>query len=171
MTFHELSVCMTFHELSVCMTFHELSVCMTFHELSVCIMPRTRVPSTARKAVSTSATPYRAPYPRVLTARPNQESAARHELDYSEKKCKLIHEDYFGPKNFNLWQNFIGTNVLTKFHEDWPINEIVIFSQNHEMSCRRILLISQQSLTLTSSTVAHGCIIQSSRRSFILYDK
>ncbi|KAH3887017.1 hypothetical protein DPMN_011030 [Dreissena polymorpha] len=24
--------------------------------------------------------------------------------------------------NFNLWQNFIGTNVLTKFHEDWPIN-------------------------------------------------
>ncbi|KAH3717210.1 hypothetical protein DPMN_059991 [Dreissena polymorpha] len=23
---------------------------------------------------------------------------------------------------FNLWQNFIGTNVLTKFHEDWPIN-------------------------------------------------
>ncbi|KAH3821401.1 hypothetical protein DPMN_123165 [Dreissena polymorpha] len=22
----------------------------------------------------------------------------------------------------NLWQNFIGTNVLTKFHEDWPIN-------------------------------------------------
>ncbi|KAH3887479.1 hypothetical protein DPMN_011496 [Dreissena polymorpha] len=30
--------------------------------------------------------------------------------------------DYFGPKSFNLWQNFIGTNVLTKFHEDWPIN-------------------------------------------------
>ncbi|KAH3737884.1 hypothetical protein DPMN_044482 [Dreissena polymorpha] len=24
--------------------------------------------------------------------------------------------------NFNLWQNFIVTNVLTKFHEDWPIN-------------------------------------------------
>ncbi|KAH3801317.1 hypothetical protein DPMN_154965 [Dreissena polymorpha] len=24
--------------------------------------------------------------------------------------------------DFNLWQNFIGTNVLTKFHEDWPIN-------------------------------------------------
>ncbi|KAH3706469.1 hypothetical protein DPMN_065855 [Dreissena polymorpha] len=24
--------------------------------------------------------------------------------------------------NFNLWQNFIGTNVLTKFHEDWQIN-------------------------------------------------
>ncbi|KAH3821530.1 hypothetical protein DPMN_123294 [Dreissena polymorpha] len=24
--------------------------------------------------------------------------------------------------SFNLWQNFIGTNVLTKFHEDWPIN-------------------------------------------------
>ncbi|KAH3801596.1 hypothetical protein DPMN_155252 [Dreissena polymorpha] len=26
------------------------------------------------------------------------------------------------PTNFNLCQNFIGTNVLTKFHEDWPIN-------------------------------------------------
>ncbi|KAH3723484.1 hypothetical protein DPMN_049272 [Dreissena polymorpha] len=23
---------------------------------------------------------------------------------------------------FNVWQNFIGTNVLTKFNEDWPIN-------------------------------------------------
>ncbi|KAH3696962.1 hypothetical protein DPMN_084444 [Dreissena polymorpha] len=31
--------------------------------------------------------------------------------------------------NFNLWQNFIGTNVLTKFHEDWPIHVANIVSK------------------------------------------
>ncbi|KAH3872937.1 hypothetical protein DPMN_036160, partial [Dreissena polymorpha] len=29
---------------------------------------------------------------------------------------------------FILWQNFIGTHVLTKFHEDWPINVANIVS-------------------------------------------
>ncbi|KAH3858536.1 hypothetical protein DPMN_101162 [Dreissena polymorpha] len=30
--------------------------------------------------------------------------------------------------SFNLWQNFIGTNLLTKFHEDWSINVANIVS-------------------------------------------
>ncbi|KAH3695613.1 hypothetical protein DPMN_083070 [Dreissena polymorpha] len=30
------------------------------------------------------------------------------------------------PINFNLRQYFIGTNVLIKFHEDWPINKTAL---------------------------------------------
>ncbi|KAH3893543.1 hypothetical protein DPMN_017691 [Dreissena polymorpha] len=38
-----------------------------------------------------------------------------------QKAITIAHHEHV-VLSFNLWQNLIGTNVLTKFHEDWPTN-------------------------------------------------
>ncbi|KAH3807512.1 hypothetical protein DPMN_135856 [Dreissena polymorpha] len=47
-------------------------------------------------------------------------------LTILKEKCKLIFE--LIRLSFNYCQDFIGSNVLTKFHKDWIINVNSIFS-------------------------------------------
>ncbi|KAH3803721.1 hypothetical protein DPMN_131989 [Dreissena polymorpha] len=57
---------------------------------------------------------------------------------------------------FNIWQNFIGTNVLTKFHEDWPINVANIVTTAPPLA-KKYWIINVTSRVLTRKNATPPC--------------